>query len=99
MFNNTRHTSHGINVEIPAEIVSALWTMVDNLKQTGFEIDYLHVFRLSSHGDEQHIIHSQEQPAYKNEVSVRFMCEPIRQIKIYIIDNGSYTTMMLATEY
>jgi hypothetical protein len=74
--------------------------MIDNLRTTtNIEVDYLQVFRLSNQNGEQKIIHRQEQPAHCNEILVAFIWNPVENAKIFVMDNGTYSTMMLAEEY
>ena len=67
MFINPRYTTSGVTAKIPDEIILGLWIAIDNRRNYGGEIDYLQVFKLSKEGDEQKIIHSQEQPEYSHE--------------------------------
>ncbi len=100
MFTNKRYITCGISRAIPDEIQLALWSMIDNLRTTtNIEVDYLQVFRLSNQNGEQKIIHRQEQPAHCNEILVAFIWNPVENAKIFVIDDGIYSTMMLAEEY
>jgi len=100
MFANKRYITSGIAHEIPDEIQLALWIMIDNLRRsTNIKLDYLHVFWLFNQDGKQKIIHSQEQPEYRNEVLIAFHCQPVEKAKIFVIDNGKHSTMMLANEY
>ena len=96
MFGN-RNFTQGVSSEVSIEIQLILWVMIDDLILTDIEIDYLQVFRLSNQDGQQKIVHSQEQPHYKNEVFI--LAENPVSAKIFVIDNGEYTTMMLAEEY
>jgi hypothetical protein len=100
MFTNKRYITCGISSAIPDEIQLALWTMIDNLKaSTNIEVDYLQIFRLSNQNGKQKIIHRQEQPAYCNEILVAFIWNPVENAKIFVVDDGTHSTMMLAEEY
>ena len=99
MFDNKRIVTCGISDKIPAEIQLGLWIMIDNIRNNGGELDYIQVFRLSAEGMEQRIIHTQEQPAYRNEIILPFLAPTVGDAKIFVIDNGGYSTMMLAGEY
>ena len=100
MFTNERYVTQGISLEIPEEIQLALWIKIDNLRRNNIiELDYLQVFKLSEHNGEQRIIHIQEQPEYHNDILIKFTCESVKKAKIFVIDDGNYTTMMLASEY
>lgn len=100
MFTNKRYITCGISCTIPDEIQFALWIMIDNLRtNSNIEVDYLQVFRLSNQNGKQKIIHSQEQPEYCNEILVAFIWNPVENAKIFVVDDGTHSTMMLAEEY
>lgn len=100
MFTNKRYITCGIANKIPDEIQLWLWMMIDNLRTNNdIELDYLQVFWLSSQDGKQKIIHSQEQPEYRNEILVALLCQPVKQAKIFVIDDGGHSTMLLAEEY
>ena len=60
--------------------------------------DYLQVFELEkqSYG-KQYICHKQEQPPYKYEICLE--CKTAVTAKIFVIDDQTYSTMLLAKEY
>lgn len=96
MFKNSRYATSGVMADIPTELQFILWAMVDTLE---IDKDYLQVFRLSNEGGKQKIVHSQEQPDYKREVVFnKTFWEPV-VAKVYIIDDGDHSTMLLAEEY
>ena len=100
MFENPKYVTRGIGHEIPAELQLELWIMIENLKMNGtIKLDYLQVFRLSNLDGKQKIKHSQEEPEYHNEIVVEVSCLPVDNIKIFVIDNGSCSAMMLDDEY
>ena len=59
--------------------------------------DYLQVFSLSSDNGRQRIIHSQEIPEYQKEYVLN-VGSPVTE-KIFVIDNQTHSTMLLAKEY
>ena len=61
------------------------------------EKDYLQVFLLSVDGENQRIIHEQEQPEYRKEYL--FSSENPVTAKVYVIDDKTHSTMLLAEEY
>ena len=63
------------------------------------EKDYLQVFKLSGNGNEQVILHEQEQPPYKKTHRLTLVGTPFFVGKIYVIDDGEHTTMLKASEY
>jgi hypothetical protein len=78
-----------------------LWELVEKRLASGAKTDYLQVFDLKYKGSEeypiQYLVHRQEQPDYKMEYTVEYK-NPITT-KIYVIDSGEYSTMLLAEEY
>jgi hypothetical protein len=78
-----------------------MWSCIETLKEQGKELDYLQVFELTSKGGEgitlQNIEHRQEVPEYKKTYVVP--CGEAITAKIFVIDDGAYSTMLLAEEY
>ena len=72
-----------------------LWEMIDNLT---ISQDYLQVFNLSEENGKQKIEHIQEQPEYKREYLLNTGI-PIFYGKIFVIDDETHSTMLLASEY
>lgn len=100
MFTNKRYITCGISNAITEDIQLALWSMIDNFRtSTDIEVDYLQVFRLSIQNGKQKIIHRQEEPMYCNEILIAFIWNPVENAKIFVIDDGEHSTMMLAEEY
>lgn len=99
MFNSNRYVTKGISASIPEFLQIVLWYMIETMDIT--EKDYLQIFELSeviqNGKPKQKIIHFQEQPEFKEEFIITTK-ETITE-RIYIIDDGSYTTLMLASEY
>lgn len=94
MFNNDRYATRGITAAVPLSIQRILWYMIDTMNG---EKDYLQVFELSIKDGKQHIIHRQEQPDYSMHYTFN-VTDPIIA-KIYVIDDGCHSTMLLAEEY
>ncbi len=95
MFDNKRFLTCGVQAEISAELQQLMWMLIDTLP---VEKDHLQVFKLVPDNGKQKIIHSQEQPEYRKE----FVFESAGYIvsaKVYIIDDGDHSTMLLAEEY
>lgn len=95
MFNNSRCATRGINAEIPLALQLILWKMIDEMEVA--QKDYLQVFTLCSENGKQKIIHEQEQPDYRKEYI--FSSDYLINEKIYVIDDGDYSTMLLWEEY
>lgn len=88
-----RFITKGICEKIPLSIQIYLWSLLDNLK----EKDYLQVFDISPIDDGVKIVHSQEVPEYKKEYLVSDTLSFYG--KIFIIDDITHKTMLLAEEY
>ena len=96
-----RYTTKGVEREIPIELQLFLWDCVDKLKDLGEELDYLQVFELTKERVNdiffQRIEHNQEVPEYSKDYNI-FPTEMV-DVKVYVVDESSAITMMLAMEY
>ena len=95
MFNNQRYVTRGISNELPLMLQIILWGLIDSMEVV--EKDYLQVFCLSAENGKQKIIHEQEQPEFSKEYL--FPSEDPITAKIFVIDDETHTTMLLAEEY
>ena len=95
MFNNSRYLTKGVQTEIPFELQILMWGCIDSLPQ---ERDYFQVFELEIINCIQRIHHFSEQPEYSMEYLIPTIANPITA-KIYVIDDGEHSTMLLAEEY
>ncbi len=93
-FQNDRYMTRGVNADIPPELQIFLWSCIDRLPA---ERDYFQVFKLEPMGEMQRISHTSEQPEYHMEYMV-LSDDPVTA-KLYVIDDGDHTTMLLAEEY
>ncbi len=94
MFDSERYLTRGVQNEIPFELQLFMWSLIDILPEPK---DYLQVFRLSVCDDVQHIIHEQENPEYHREYKIK-TSNPVTA-KVYVIDGGDHSTMLLSEEY
>ena len=94
MFDKSRYLTKGVRAEIPFELRLFMWACIENMPNPK---DYLQVFRLSVSYDKQMITHEQEQPEYKKEYVLN--SRTAINNKVYVIDDGDYSTMLLAEEY
>ena len=95
MFQNQRYLTRGVQETIPPELQLLMWNALEAVPEP---VDYFQVFRLSSLNGIQCIEHEQEQPPYKREYLLPTIENPITA-KVYIIDDGDHSTMLLAEEY
>ncbi len=94
MFTNERYLTCGVDSTIPLELQLFMWECVEKMHG---EKDYLQVFELKAEGSMQSISHSSEEPEYHMMYLIP-SDSPITA-KIYIIDDGDHSTMLLAEEY
>lgn len=104
MFYGQRFKTKGINQTIPINIQSILWHILDDYITSAKEIDYLQIFKFKVNNKDQtfQIIHQQEQPKYQMTYEFKLPLDELSHLnnqKIYIIDNGTYNTMLLTDEY
>lgn len=95
MFNNQKFLTCGVMAEIPSWLANLMWHMVLTMEVE--KKDYLYVFTLTKLPTGQHIIHEQEQPLYRYELDVS--CDDAVNAKVFVIDDRTYSTMLLADEY
>ncbi|MGN0606348.1 MAG: DUF960 domain-containing protein [Oscillospiraceae bacterium] len=93
--NQPRYLTRGIDENIPLELQLFMWEAVDRMPEPK---DYLQVFNLSIENGLQVIKHMSEQPRFKMTYILPTVAEPITE-KIFVIDDGDYSTMLLAEEY
>lgn len=96
MFDKDRYLTRGVSEEIPLEIQILLWSMIGGIK---IKKDYLQVFEIDPIKNSLlKIEHRQEIPKYKKE-HVVVNTGINSKIKIFVIDDEEYSTMMLSSEY
>ena len=95
MFQNNRYLTRGVSERIPLELQLLMWNTLNAIPEPK---DYFQVFRLSVLNGIQRIEHEQEQPPFKREYLLPTIETPITE-KVYIIDDGGHSTMLLAEEY
>ena len=95
MFNNPKYLTRGVRSTIPGWLVILLWHLIEKMPVE--PKDYLQVFRLQKTAAGQRITHLQEQPPYHQELDVP--CSDAVDAKIFVIDDTTHSTMLLAEEY
>lgn len=94
MFQNERYVTRGIANQVQRDLQLILWAMIDLNEQ---EKDYLQVFEVTCVMGKTVVTHTQEQPEYRKVFTFSLDLHFVG--KIYIIDDGDHSTMMLAEEY
>lgn len=91
-----RYITRGVNESIPPLLQSAMW---DALNRVDKDLDYLQIFSLKRYrGDLTIIDHYQEHPKYQSTIYLPNF--PVSSdMKVYIVIEDNYATMMLAEEY
>lgn len=95
MFENPKYLTKGVQSSIPGWLVLLMWSMIEGMQVE--HKDYLQVFRLQKTERGQHITHTQEQLPYLYQMDVP--CTDAVDAKIFVIDDGTHSTMLLAEEY
>ena len=95
MFENPKYITRGVQSEIPDALMLLMWQMIAAMRTA--QKDYLQVFTLTKTPTGQHIVHEQEQPLYRYELDVP--CDDAVNAKVFVIDDLTHSTMLLAEEY
>lgn len=90
-----RFVTSGVEAKIPRWLQHLLWFMRDGMEVE--KRDYLQVFQLGRTETGQRVIHTQQEPPY--EYVLETECKDAVDTKVYIIDDETHVTMLLASEY
>ena len=94
-FQNKWLITLGVYEKIPEPLQILMWGMAEELENA----DYLQIFDLQSTTDGVLICHRQEVPEYEAVVKAECDVEFGFKEKVYIIDDETHSTMLLAEEY
>ena len=95
MFTNERYLTREVAERVPIDIQILMWDLVERIE----EKDYLQIFEFTPKGSEiVDIVHRQEIPEVTSIYKIKNN-EIKSKMKLYIIDNGEYSTMMFSHEY
>ncbi|MCF7930464.1 MAG: DUF960 domain-containing protein [Acholeplasmataceae bacterium] len=97
----TRYLTKGISETIPFEIQIFLWNAVDESVESKIDTDYLQVFKFKVEDEKLKITHHQEVPEILKEYQFKLRegYKQLDKVKIFIIDDITHSTMLLAEEY
>jgi hypothetical protein len=102
MFTSTRYMTQGIQNEVGLDLQLCLWSLIDARLLTNEPMDYLQIFVLKIEFDNGHaiqkVIHKQEEPEYESIHLFNNIATTLN-MTIWVIDDGSVTTMLLPSEY
>ena len=94
-FQNQRFLTAGVYTRIPLRLQLTMWMLTDEMK----EADYLQIFELQKIPKGILIVHKQEVPPYEHALLLRDFNMLDHNEKVYIIDDETHSTMLLAEEY
>jgi len=98
-----RYKTRGIEEAISEHLQNALWAIVDHDLAEGKELDYLQVFELSvsrANGmPVQQVRQRQEKPKRSRLYIIPEIQRTVSGVTVWIIDSGTYCTMLLPEEY
>lgn len=95
LFENQRFITRGVAEQIPPELQLLMWSMIEDMP----EQDYLQVFDISISNSGGEIHHTQEVPKYEKEVTVVAKTVSDLNVRVFVIDDETHSTMLLAEEY
>ena len=102
MFNiDKKYMTIGIKEEIGIDIQLFMWNEIEKRINSKEQVDYLQIFNLTIIDEVLGIVeieHTQEVPEYRNISIIKSKGVRIN-LKVYVIIESEYATMMLASEY
>ena len=102
MFNiDKKYITIGIKEQIGIDIQLFMWNEIEKRINLKKELDYLQVFNISIIDKDKGIVkieHTQEIPEYK-QTSIIKSKEVRNNLKVFVILEAEYATMLLASEY
>ncbi|MHB1454368.1 MAG: DUF960 family protein [Saccharofermentanales bacterium] len=100
MFESDKFITRGVADQIPPGLQAFMWKSIGGIPCASR--DYLQVFRLSACRQgcsvQQEIVHTQEQPEYSARYLMGSCTRPVCA-KVFVIDDTTHATMLLAEEY
>ena len=102
MFNiENKFITIGVKENISLDIQLFMWNEIEKRINSKEQVDYLQVFNISIIDEVQGIVkieHTQEVPEYKN-TSILKSKGIMTNLKVFVILESEYSTMLLASEY
>ncbi|MGG2197553.1 DUF960 family protein [Paenibacillus validus] len=99
----SRYKTRGVDEAISEQLQYKLWQILDNDLNEGKPLGYLQVFELiTSHVDGmpvQQVRQRQEQPKRNRIHTLTGIVKPVSNVTVWVIDSGTYSTMLLPSEY
>ena len=102
MFNiENKFITIGVKENISLDIQLFMWNEIEKRINSKEQVDYLQIFNLTIIDEVLGIVeieHTQEVPEYRN-ISIIKSKGVRTNLKVYVIIESEYATMMLASEY
>lgn len=103
MFDKDKYITSHANEVLPVQLQLNMWQSIEQWRNEDIELDYLQIFNLSVKRECNKVIqviqHLQEEPEKKETICIECIgFKPITD-KVYIIDDGPYSTMLMASDY
>ena len=92
-FKNKRFITTGVDSDVSPLLQLFMWHCIDAMPPPK---DYLQIFELSAENGKVRIKHIQEETGYRQEYLID---APVLVGKIFVIDDETHSTMLLAEEY
>ena len=97
MFEKERYATPGVTATIPPILQLMMWATIDFWGYEGTQLSYFQFFHLSVKDGVQIIRHFQEEPPKEEEIAIT-VTVPVTD-SVYVVDDGEYAIMLLASEY
>ena len=95
MFDDQKFLTRGVMAEIPSWLTDLMWHMVLTMEVEGK--DYRQLINQTKTPVGHHNLHEQQQPPYRYELNMP--CDDAVNAKVFVIDDLTHSTMLLAEEY
>ena len=98
---DNKYMTIGVKENVSLDIQLFMWNEIEERINSKERVDYLQVFNLIIIDKERGIVkieHSQEVPEYKNTLIIKSRGIS-NNLKVFVIFEGEYATMVLAYEY
>lgn len=91
------YITKGVAELLPMDLILMLLILIDSMDVQ--ERDYLQVFKLRNMHNHIEIIHEQEVPEYTD--TVKYFCDEVKfdKLRIFVIAEADFCTVLLSTEY
>ena len=91
------YITKGVAELLPMDLILMMLILIDSMDAE--ERDYLQIFKLRNMKEYVEIIHEQEVPEYTD--TVKYFCDEVQfdKLRIFVIAEEDFCTVLLSTEY